>query len=221
MRSRRPWARMVARRRRPLAALLAGLSVLLALTALRPAPPGRMTSGRTVSVLVAAHDLAAGAVLRDGDVRSAAYPAGLVPGGAVRAGETMTGRRLVLPVRAGEPLTDVRFLADGLLERLSGPGSVAAPVRIADAGEVALLRPGNRVDVLAAPTSDTTVRGSTTGGTADAATIASGAVVLSVPTTSAAAVTDGGLVVLAVPADTARALAGAAATDRLSLVLRP
>jgi Flp pilus assembly protein CpaB len=131
----------------------------------------------------------------------------------------MTGRRLVLPVRSGEPLTDVRFVADGLLSRLSGPGSVAAPVRIADAGEVSLVRPGDRVDVLAAPTSD--AAGGRSSRATEALTVASGAVVLSVPQPSGSTVTDGGLVVLAVPAETARELAGAAAADRLSLVLRP
>jgi Flp pilus assembly protein CpaB len=213
----------MARRRRPLAALFAGLSVLLALAALRPAPTASVASGRTRSVLVAAHDLTAGQVLGDGDVRTASYPVALVPDGAVSAGDSPTGRRLVLPVRAGEPLTDVRFLADGLLERLSGPDSVAAPVRIADSGEVALVRPGNRVDVLAAQASDASSSqpGSGAGSRARAITIAAGAVVLSVPTAAAATITDGGLVVLAVPAQTARALAGAASADRLSLVLRP
>lgn len=210
------------RRRRPLAALLAGLSLLLALTALRPAPTDRAARGRTVSVLVAAHDLAAGAVLRDGDVRTESYPASLVPDGAVRPGDDVSGRQLVLPVRAGEPLNDVRFLAVGLLSRLTGPGSVAAPVRIADAGELALVRPGSHVDVLGAPSSES---GSQTGRSAaadgSAVTIASDAVVLSVPQPATSAVTDGGLVVLAVPGATSRALAGAAATDRLSLVLRP
>ena len=211
------------RRRRPLAALFAGLSVLMALTALRPTSTASVTSGRIVSVLVAAHDLTAGQVLGHGDVRLASFPVGLVPEGAVTAGDSATGLRLVLPVRAGEPLTDVRFLSDDLLERLSGPGSVATPVRIADAGEVALLRPGNRVDVLAAPTSDAGSGQSGSGARsgAGATTIASGAVVLSVPQASASAVADGGLVVLAVPAETARALAGAAASERLSLVLRP
>jgi Flp pilus assembly protein CpaB len=212
----------VVRRRRPLAALLAGLSLLLALTALRPAPTDRVARGRTVSVLVAAHDLAAGGVLRDRDVRTASYPVSLVPDGAVRPGDVVSGRQLVLPVRAGEPLTDVRFLADGLLSRLTGPGSVAAPVRIADAAELTLIRPGSHVDVLAAPSSESggqTGHGAPADGSA--VTIANDAVVLSVPQTATSAVTDGGLVVLAVPGATARALAAAAATDRLSLILRP
>jgi Flp pilus assembly protein CpaB len=219
------------RRRRALAALLAGVSVLLALTALRPAPARPGAAGPTVSVLVAGHDLAAGVALQDSDVRVASYPAGLVPDGALRPTTAVAGRRLVLPIRTGEPLTDVRLVSNELLERLSGPGSVAAPVRIADAGEVTLVRPGDRVDVLASAASGASGTSGTSGTSGDggqsngatqtAAPVASGAVVLSVPTSASSGVTDGGLVVLAVPAETARALAGAATSDRLSLVLRP
>jgi Flp pilus assembly protein CpaB len=210
------------RRRRPLAALLAGASVLLALTALRPAPTTQVAGGRTVPVLVAAHDLTAGTVLRRDDVRPVPYPVGLRPDGALQPGDAVAGRRLVLPLRAGEPLTDVRFVSNALLERLSGPDSVAAPVRIADAGEVALVRPGDRVDVLAAATAEASGQSTSISNSQRAASpVASGAVVLSVPQAATSGVADGGLVVLAVPSDTARALAGAAASDRLSLVLRP
>jgi Flp pilus assembly protein CpaB len=217
--------------------LLAGLSVLLALSALRPAPGRPGAVGPTVSVLVAGHDLAAGVTLRESDVRVGSYPAGLVPDGALRPTDAVAGRRLVLPARSGEALTDVRFVSNGLLDQLSGPGSVAAPVRIADAGEVALVRPGDRVDVLASAasgTSGTSAISPTSGASASSAAggqfrdvaqtavpVASGAVVLSVPTSTASSAADGGLVVLAVPAETARALAGAASSDRLSLVLRP
>jgi Flp pilus assembly protein CpaB len=219
---RQRWRRTLLRRRRSLAALLAGVSVLLALTALRPAPGRPGAVGPTLSVLVAGHDLAAGVALRDGDVRVASYPAGLVPDGALRPPDAVAGRRPVLPIRTGEPLTDVRLVSNELLERLSGPGSVAAPVRIADAGEVTLVRPGDRVDVLAAPTSDGSGQSSgSTGSQQDAVPVATGAMVLSAPQAATSTVADGGLVLLAVAPQTARALAGAAASDRLSLVLRP
>jgi Flp pilus assembly protein CpaB len=220
---RQRWQRTVMRRRRSFAAMLAGGSVLLALTALHPAPSSRPAGRRTVTVLVAAHDLTAGAVLHEADTRTEPYPAGLVPDGVLMPGDAAAGRRLVLPVRAGEPLTDVRFVSDALLDRLSGPGSVAAPVRIADAGEVALVRPGDHVDVLAAPASDTGSdrAGDRTSSRSQAVPVASNATVLSVPQAAPTGVADGGLVVLAVPSETARALAGAATSERLSLVLRP
>ena len=86
---------------------------------------------------------------------------------------------------------------------------VAAPVRIADAATVRLLRPGDRVDVIAA---------GGPGADGDARVIARGARVEKVPE----AVDDGGsgaLVVLSVPRSTAARLVGASATARLAVTL--
>ncbi|MFD0902932.1 SAF domain-containing protein [Actinomadura sediminis] len=130
------------RLRRPVAALLAAAAAWLALLTLRPDPPP------TVRVLTAARDLPAGATLTPSDVRPVPFPADAVPSGAVRA--DAAGRILAGPMRRGEPLTDVRVVGDRLL-RGHGPGKVATPVRIADADTVRLVRPGDRVDVLAAP----------------------------------------------------------------------
>lgn len=130
------------RLRRPLATLFAAAAAWLALLTLRPDPPP------TVRVLAAARDLPAGATLAPSDVRPVPFPAGAVPSGAIRSGAT--GRVLAGPMRRGEPLTDVRVIGDRLL-RGHGPGKVAAPVRIADADTVRLVRPGDRIDVLAAP----------------------------------------------------------------------
>jgi Flp pilus assembly protein CpaB len=137
--------RAFARRRRLVAAVLAGLAVLSAVAAVRPpAPP-------SVVVLAAAHDLAPGTALALADLRPVPLPAAAVPAGALRPGAEVLGRLVAGPVRRGEPLTDVRLVGPALLAAL-GPGTVAVPVRFADAGAVALLRPGDRVDVLAAPT---------------------------------------------------------------------
>ncbi|MFJ6833196.1 hypothetical protein [Streptomyces sp. NPDC091209] len=90
-----------------------------------------------------------------------------------------------------------------------GPGAVEtvrAPVRIADGATVSLLRPGDRVDVVAAD-SDGKVR-----------VVANGARVTGVPDVGA---TDtGALVVLSVPRATAARLAGAGTTSRLAVTLR-
>nr|WP_238545449.1 MULTISPECIES: RcpC/CpaB family pilus assembly protein [Streptomyces] len=104
------------------------------------------------------------------------------------------------------------------------PAVVSAPVRIADAAAVRLLRPGDRVDVLAAPGSDQAH------GPAAARVVARGARVTDVPRPGRVAAADvetgdlgaasgGALVVLAVPRPTAAALAGAAATSRLAVAL--
>lgn len=97
---------------------------------------------------------------------------------------------------------------------------VTAPVRIADAATVRLLRPGDRVDVIAAE--QTAVGGA--GG--EARVIARGALVTKVPepedaaAPASGAVAEGGaLVVLSVPRSTAARLAGASATARLAVTL--
>ncbi|MEU6918071.1 hypothetical protein [Streptomyces olindensis] len=89
-------------------------------------------------------------------------------------------------------------------------GAVTAPVRISDAATVRLLRPGDRVDVIAA---EETV----TGG--DARIVARGARVTKVPEPLEGASDDGALVVLSVPRATAARLAGASATARLAVTL--
>ncbi|MFE1324575.1 RcpC/CpaB family pilus assembly protein [Streptomyces sp. NPDC058735] len=102
--------------------------------------------------------------------------------------------------------------------------TVSAPVRIADAAAVRLLRPGDRVDVIAA---EETARGG------DVRVVARGARVAKVPeppdgVSEGASVSggvagkvsgDGALVVLAVPRSTAARLAGAGATARLAVTL--
>ncbi|MEU2155604.1 RcpC/CpaB family pilus assembly protein [Streptomyces sp. NPDC019396] len=94
---------------------------------------------------------------------------------------------------------------------------VSAPVRIADAETVRLLRPGDRVDVIAAAGSP----GFGTGAPPDAAArvIATGARVLRVPRPEGAQPDGGALVVLSVPRPVASALAGAGTTSRLAVVL--
>lgn len=188
--------------RRPLAAAFAAAAVGFGLLALRPAGPP------TVRVLVAAHDLPGGAALRGQDVRTVALPAAAVPDGALRSGAP--GRVLAGPVRRGEPLTDARLLGAGLLDGY-GPGVVATPVRIADAGVARLLRPGDRVDVLAtgeAPFEDAAAA-------TVPQTVVSSVPVIAVPRQSIG--DQGTLVVLATSRQQARVLAGAG--NRLSVTI--
>ncbi|MEU0219541.1 RcpC/CpaB family pilus assembly protein, partial [Streptomyces sp. NPDC006265] len=89
-------------------------------------------------------------------------------------------------------------------------GSVTAPVRISDAATVRLLRPGDRVDVIAA-------QGAVPGG--DTRVVARGARVTKVPEPVEGAGDSGALVVLSVPRATAARLAGASAAGRLAVTL--
>lgn len=108
-------------------------------------------------------------------------------------------------------------VADPVPERRpTRPETVTAPVRIADAATVRLLRPGDRVDVIAAEDSAAGVGVGTRGDDA-ARIVARGARVSEVP--AASATESGALVVLTVPRLTAARLAGAGATSRLALTL--
>ncbi len=89
---------------------------------------------------------------------------------------------------------------------------VSAPVRIADAATVRLLRPGDRVDVIAAPHAPP-------GGEGEARVVASGARVAEVPRADGDPSDAGALVVLSVPRATAATLAGAGVTSRLAVTV--
>ncbi|MFE2140969.1 hypothetical protein ACFXA3_04305 [Streptomyces sp. NPDC059456] len=84
---------------------------------------------------------------------------------------------------------------------------VSAPVRISDAETVRLLRPGDRVDVVAAER------------TGPPKVVAAAARVAEVPAPEKGAGDGGALVVLSVPRDVARALVGAGAVARLAVTL--
>ncbi|MEU0402097.1 hypothetical protein ABZ318_18035 [Streptomyces sp. NPDC006197] len=89
---------------------------------------------------------------------------------------------------------------------------VSAPVRIADAATVRLLRPGDRVDVIAAPPP-------TPGREDEARVVAAGARVAEVPRPDASRSDGGALVVLSVPRSTAAELAGAGVTSQLAVTV--
>jgi pilus assembly protein CpaB len=165
----------------------------------RAAPP-------TVPVLVAARDLAPGTVLDAADLRTAHFPASAVPPSAVQG--SVAGRTLAVAVPTGVPLT----AASLALGRVLPAGTVAAPVRLADPGEAALVVPGDRVDVLAAPGSDAAAGQPTVA--------ASDVVVLAVPAPDTDDGDQGGLLVLATTPAAAATLARDAAADRLSVTLR-
>ncbi|MFE0103268.1 hypothetical protein [Streptomyces sp. NPDC059009] len=94
-------------------------------------------------------------------------------------------------------------------EQSAAEARVTAPVRIADAGAARLLRPGDRVDVIAGDS----------GGGGAPRVVAAGARVSEVPESRESAGEGGALVVLSVPRSTATRLAGAGATSRLAVTL--
>ena len=202
-------ARAVTRRRWLLAGGLAAAAVATALPVLAPSPPAGTL------VLTAARDLAAGTALTAADVARVQLPAAVVPTGVLPLGESVEGRFTAGAVRAGEPLTDVRLIGPGLLAVLGDEeredGLVAVPVRLADPASTALVRPGDRVDVLAASSSP--------GGPPAASVVAAAVQVLAVPPASEDV--EGALLVVATPSATAVRLAGAAVSAQLSVVVLP
>ncbi len=130
--------RVVLRRRRAIAAALIAVAVAAGLqTAAGPAP-------ETAPVVVAARDLPAGAEIGRGDLRTARFAPGSAPEGLAK---DPVGQVLAAPLRAGEPVTDVRLVGPELTAGL--PGLVAVPVRLPDPGMVALLDVGDRIDLVA------------------------------------------------------------------------
>jgi Flp pilus assembly protein CpaB len=199
----RRFRRAVLARRRLLAALFAALAVAGALRANAEPPPPR------IPVVVADHDIPAGATLTGDDVVRVGFAPGTVPDGVLAAADDAVGRTTVGPVRAGEPLTDVRLLGAGLLERY--PGTVAAPVRLGDRATVDLLRVGDRIDILAADPQ----------GSGPAVVAAHDVPLIAIPPArdDSAGLTGGGLILVAVPDDTAQVLAGHGVRSFLSAVI--
>ncbi len=195
--------RLIARYRRTLAAALAAAGVLALVHLLAPPPP------QTMSVLVARHDLVGGSPLSPSDLRAVSLSDAAVPPTALRSMDSAVGRTLAGPVGTGELITSTRLVGPGLAAGF-GVGRVSAPVRVADAEAVGLLRVGDRIDLYAA-----TDRGD------EAPTVVRDAPVIAIPAADAAASSaDGALVVLAVTSADASRLAQAMGLHALTLAVR-
>ncbi|GAA1138437.1 SAF domain-containing protein [Kribbella jejuensis] len=185
--------------RRLLAGAAAAAAVYFGLQALSPPPPP------TVKVLAAARDLTGGAALDRGDLRTIELPPGVVPSGALTPGSKLTARVLSGPVRAGEPLTDARFLAPSGVPS----GSVAYPFRVDDADISTLLRVGDHVNLYAAAATS-----------ADAARLlARGVPVVALPEPRSS--TSGALIVVATAPEVASRLAQASTNSRITVAMTP
>ena len=189
--------------RRVLATVLAVAALVVAV---RPSPELTASAAGppTAPVVVAAVDLPAGSALAPTDLAVARWPVSLVPEGVARSPDELTGRALAGPLRAGEPVADVRLVGPGLTALLTN-GEQAIPVRLADLAVASSLRAGDRVDVLA-----------TTEEADVADVVASAALVLVAPAGS-----DDGAVWLAATPETAARLAGAMSRSTLTVSLVP
>ena len=107
---------------------------------------------KTVRVVVAAHDMAVGAMLRPADLKMVNYPESDVPKGAILAVNGALNRVLLVPLNANEPVLLSKISAPTATEGMASviePGYRAVSVQISDVSGVAgLIQPNSRVDVL-------------------------------------------------------------------------
>jgi Flp pilus assembly protein CpaB len=186
--------RRVLRRRRLIAALLLGVAAAVAVRSVAPPPPA------TATLVVAARDLPAGRALTPGDLTTARVSPDAVPDGT---GGNPVGRRLAAPLRAGEPVTDVRLVGPDL-GAAQPVGTTTVPVRLTDAGQVALLSAGDRISLLGTDPQAGTTR-----------VLARDATVLAVPDRASAddGALPGRLVVLALDSDAVYHVTAASAAE--------
>lgn len=191
--------RFVLRHRRLLAAFAAGWAVFFALTAVTAEPPGQR-------VVVAHRDLTSGTTIRVGDLRTVEAPHEFVPDHPVGSARDLVGRTTSSPIRRGEVITDQRTIAAGPLAGY-GPDRVLAVVRVTDPSVLALLRPGDTVDIVAVAGDDKP----------KATLIAKRAAVVTIPKQESS-FADGAPVGLAVTSPVALRLAERALDARLAVV---
>ncbi len=214
----------MARHRRKLSFGLATISMIALAHAV--APP----EVATTDVFVAARDLPSGVALRDDDLERRSLQNSALPPNAVTDVTGLINHILTAGIQTGEVFTRTRVLSRNGAADSGEAGLLSTPVRVADTGAVALLEPGDHVDVLAT-TSGLDVANASP---APATLVAIDATVVSIPqtrtdpnrgpfgSTGSAAVSSqsGALIVLATTLTTARALAAAGARGQLSIVVR-
>lgn len=110
-------------------------------------------SQATIEIVVARHDLEAGAIVDTGSMAVREVPVDLVPGSAVRPDrfEQHVGARLGVPMRSGEPLLAGAVVgadASTFSTRIR-PGIRAMSVLVDEVNSVSgMLQPGDRIDLL-------------------------------------------------------------------------
>jgi Flp pilus assembly protein CpaB len=204
------WTRTVLARR----VAAGGLVVLAGIAALRSNPDGDQ-----VDAVVATRDLTPGAALTPDDVRVEKRLATTLPDGSQADLGTVLGSMLAGPTRRGEVLTDVRLLGSRLAEASigpkAGPGARIVPLHLADSALIDLVRPGDIVDVLAAPPTE-----AQPGTAAVSKVVATDAVVVLVSPKQKVQAADGDRVVLvALPARLANTVAGSVLGQAVTLTL--
>lgn len=129
------------RHRRLLAAILAAVTVLASIAAVKGTRP-------SIEVLVATRELNAGSVLTEADTERRVVATPLALGASTNAAD-LTGRTLLINVEPGQPLYQSFALDQASIPK----GLAAVPLRTSDPAVANLVRPGERVDVIGQRTS--------------------------------------------------------------------
>ncbi|WP_345351784.1 SAF domain-containing protein [Rhodococcus olei] len=192
------WARTPVVRR-----VAAGALTLLALALAVRGDPGDDRE----PVVTVTRDLAPGSVLGAEDVRTTHLASSAVPAGSVHTVDDALGHTLAGPARSGEILTDVRLLGSRLAGAAAGPDARIVPLRIDDTEVAALLRVGDRVDILAVDGEHS----------AEPRVLASAATVVLVSPGEDGRTRRGPVVLAALPENAATAVAAASLTGALTV----
>lgn len=198
------WSRTVAARR----ALAGALVVLAGVAAWRDDP-----RADHADVVVTTRDLSPGTELTTDDIRLETHTASTIPDGSHTDVDSVVGATLAGPARRGEVVTDVRVLGPRLAESAAGPNARIVALPLADAALADLVRPGDIVDIVAAPAA-ADAEGS-------ARLIAVDAVVVLVSAKENRTTAGGGgrVVLVALPSGAAKTVAGAALVQTVTLTL--
>lgn len=129
---------MLRTRRRLIAALLAGVAVWAAITAIRPAEPA------TAAALVTTRPVQGGAVLAGADVEVRQVPVAALPQEYLGQLEQAVGRALTVALPAGAVLLPSSVVSR---EALAAPGKAVLPITLA-ATAAGLIEVGDRIDLI-------------------------------------------------------------------------
>lgn len=128
------------------------LVLIAGMLAMAPQPASEDIEERTgpgARTVVTTGDLPSGHVLSRADLTLEAIPERVVPDGAQQELSSLEGRTLGSPVRAGEPVTDVRLVSPALTRLTTGDSDhTAVAIHLAEPAIANLLHPGRRVDLV-------------------------------------------------------------------------
>ncbi|MGO1317459.1 MAG: SAF domain-containing protein [Cellulomonadaceae bacterium] len=124
-----------------ISALALGVAAAATVAQLRPAPLP------TSPVVVLRTDVVAGEPVTERHVRLERHPSSLVPDGALGRVEDVADMTAAVPLPAGTVVSP-GLLAGTDVTAHAPPGTVVAPVRLTDPAVAALLRSGDRVDLI-------------------------------------------------------------------------